>query len=107
MHSDVQILKETSACLEENDAITNDPWVQHNHKCEKSNVHDHEKKFGVENVQNYDETNNSMWKIQEMVTTKREKITKNLSNLQVVLSQKKAYNKKNNITKALMEPGLG
>lgn len=59
VHSDVQILKETSACLEENDAIINDPWVQHNHKCEKSNVLDHEKKFGAENVQKYDETNSS------------------------------------------------
>ena len=85
VQSNVQILKEIFAGLEEKGAISNDPRMQHNDECEKSNDVDHEQNFGAENMQKYDETVSSQYvENQEMVTTKRKKITMNISNLQVV-----------------------
>jgi len=54
VQSDVQILKEFVARLEEKGAISNDPQMQHNHECEKSTDVDKEQNVGAENVQNYD-----------------------------------------------------
>ena len=61
VQSDVQILKEFFAILEEKGAISNDPQIQHNHECEKSNDVDHEQNFGAENMKNYDEMVSSQY----------------------------------------------
>jgi len=88
-------LKETWACLEENDAITNDPWVPHNHECKKSNDVDHEKKFGAENVQNYDETNSSQY-VENTRDGNNKEGENNHESFQFAsgVKSKRAYNKK-------------
>lgn len=95
--------------MEEKGAISNDPQMQHNHECEKSNDVDHEQNFGAENVQNYDETVSSHY-VENRRDGNNKEEENNCEYFQFAsgLKSKKGLiiRRRKNITKALMDPNI-